>query len=79
MHPTEADKKKTIQAINKAITCAGSQRKLAKLCGVTQQTVSDWSRGIIRPGIKRAVIIEKSLDKRVTRQQILPDFPWDIN
>ncbi len=67
---------KTRESIKKAIAIAKSQKKLAELCAVQQQTVSDWLRGKTNPSPKSAVRIEKATDGAVTRQEILPDFPW---
>lgn len=63
-------------SVKSAITVVGTQRELARLCGVAQQTVSDWLRGKVNPSPRKAVAIEHATEGQVTRRDVLPDFPW---
>lgn len=59
--------------IKSAIEIAGSQKKLADACGVSQVAVSKWFRGgDIRA--EHAIAVEKATDGKVTREQLRPDI-----
>lgn len=50
----------------------GSQKKLAKEIGVTQQTVSRWIAGLSNISAKNALIIEKLSNRKIKRWQLSP-------
>lgn len=63
----------TNKAIQKAVAIAGSQQKLAALCGVKQPTVWRWLHG---GGIDARYVssIVKATGGKVKAQEIRPDL-----
>ena len=71
-------------ALDRAIRILGSQRAVGMVCGKKQQHVWDWrwrSGGRVPPAsavkIELAVDATLGMDRRVTRRELCPDFPWD--
>ena len=58
--------------ISKAIAVAGSQKKLAEACGVSQAAVSKWLMG---GGVsaESALAIERATDGSVRAEDLRPD------
>lgn len=52
-----------------------SQAELAEAVGVTQQTVSDWEQGKLRPGIKRVDVVARAL--QITEDELLAALARD--
>lgn len=52
-----------------------SQAELAEAVGVTQQTVSDWEQGKLRPGIKRVDVVARAL--KITEDALLAALARD--
>lgn len=48
-----------------------TQGEIAKLCGVSQQTVSHWETGRATPSIKTMLLLEKHL--RVPKEELFSD------
>jgi DNA-binding transcriptional regulator YdaS (Cro superfamily) len=64
--------KKSRQSLLRAIRLCSTQKKLAKICGVTQQAVNDWlKRGI---PAHRALTVERAVSGAVTRHELRPDI-----
>ncbi|HEB4875700.1 TPA: helix-turn-helix domain-containing protein [Kluyvera ascorbata F0526] len=61
--------------INSAIEIAGSQKKLANSCGVSQPTVWAWLHGKKKVSAQNAARIEKATNGEVQAYQIRPDLP----
>jgi DNA-binding transcriptional regulator YdaS (Cro superfamily) len=61
-----------IEALNKAITIAGSQTKLAEKLKITPQAVQQWLVGGRYVPVKRASEIERLTG--VKREQLRPDI-----
>lgn len=64
-------KMETINVIEKASTILGSQAKLAKALGVTNQAVTKWKRRI---PAERVLEIEAATKGGVTRHELRPDI-----
>ena len=65
-------------SIERAISYFGSQTNMAIVIDVTQQTISDWVRGKLKPSVKNSVKIERATNGKVTRQQLRPDIFGEI-
>lgn len=63
----------TNKAIEKAVSIAGSQQKLADLCGVTQPTVWRWVHGGGMDA-RYVMAIARATNGRVKPQEIRPDL-----
>ncbi|MEJ1414263.1 MAG: Cro/CI family transcriptional regulator [Candidatus Sedimenticola sp. (ex Thyasira tokunagai)] len=62
--------------IKKAVDLFGSQKLLADACGVSQPAVFKWLSGSrIKP--ENAAMVERVTAGKVTRRDLLPDFPWE--
>ena len=59
--------------IDNLISHFGTQQKMALAIEVTQQTVSDWKKGRIKPSQKTAKRIEVATGGAFTRAEIRPD------
>lgn len=64
----------TNKIIQKAIGIAGSQQKLASLCGVKQPTVWRWLHGG-RVDAKNVLAVVKATNGVVQAHEIRPDLP----
>lgn len=64
----------TNKVIQRAIEIAGSQQKLASLCGVAQPTVWRWLHGG-RVDISNVLSVVKATDGKVKAYEIRPDLP----
>ena len=60
--------------IKRAITIAGSQKKLAAAIGLSQQGVSYLLNGAPRVTAEIAIKIEKATRGEIRRQQLRPDI-----
>jgi len=69
--------KQNVEAILKAIEIAGGAKELAKKVGVSYQTILSWKNERIVPSSLNCIKIEKATEGKVTRKEILPNFPWD--
>lgn len=65
------------ESLIKAIDIAGGMQSLAKKIGVSYQTILNWKSGRTNLPAIKAIKIEQSIDSQVTRQDILPDYPWE--
>jgi DNA-binding transcriptional regulator YdaS (Cro superfamily) len=63
--------------ILKAIEIAGGANQLAKKVGVSYKTVLDWKNGRTGITIVNCIKIEKATEGKVSRKDILPNYPWD--
>jgi DNA-binding transcriptional regulator YdaS (Cro superfamily) len=59
-------------AIQKAISFAGSQSKLARMLGVSPQAVSNWVRDNVFPAWA-CIKLEQAFPDRITRYELDPD------
>ena len=66
-----------IEALKKAIEEVGSMQNLANKVGVSYQTILNWksSRSSISP--HNCVKIEEATLGKISRKNILPEFPWE--
>ncbi|POP44949.1 transcriptional regulator [Superficieibacter electus] len=62
------------EPIDIAISCAGSQGALAKLCGVSQATVWKWRHGK-RVKAEHVLRIVAAAGGQISAHQIRPDLP----
>ena len=62
--------------INQAINILGSQVALARAVGVQRQAVSGWASGRYLVPVKHCPKIEKVVARKVTCEQLRPDFDW---
>ena len=46
------------EAIRDAIKELGSQQNLAKVCGVSQNSISKWLKGKTKPRLEKAIAID---------------------
>ena len=67
-----------LEALKKAISIVGGQRKLAQICGVSQAAVSKWLNGISKIGEDKAILIEQALNGLVTCEDLRPDVNWSV-
>ena len=62
------------KVIQRAVCAAGSQEKLAQLCGVSQPAVHKWLKGgLVSP--ERVQAIVNATDGQVKAYEIRPDLP----
>jgi DNA-binding transcriptional regulator YdaS (Cro superfamily) len=64
------------EAILKAIEILGSANKLCLALGVSYQTILSWKNQRSVPSAVSCLKIEKATEGKITRKDILPDFPW---
>ena len=62
-----------MNAIEKAITSAGSASELARRIGVTPQAVCFWRDGMRRIPVEKCSAIELATGGAVTRRDLRPD------
>ncbi len=62
------------EVIDCAIKIAGSQKKLADACGVSQPTVWAWLHGEKKPSAENAKRIELATDEVIPAYRIRPDL-----
>ena len=62
--------------VNQAIEILGSQTALARAVGVQRQAVFGWASGRYLVPVKHCPKIEKAVNRRVTCEQLRPDFDW---
>ncbi|HAI34889.1 MAG TPA: hypothetical protein DEQ58_03940 [Alcanivorax sp.] len=55
----------------------GTQKAAGEALGVDQSTVSGWVRGAFKMSPSIAVRAERATDRRFTRRDLCPDFPWE--
>lgn len=67
----------TREAIRKCVEVAGGATELSRKVGVAYKTIMDWKSGRTGISITNCLKIEKAVEGKVTRQEILPDYPWD--
>jgi len=67
-----------LEALRKAISIVGGQRKLAQICGVSQAAVSKWLNGISKIGEDKAILLEQALNGLVTCEDLRPDVNWSV-
>lgn len=67
-----------LEALKKAISIVGGQRKLAQICGVSQAAVSKWLNGISKIGEDKAILLEQALNGLVTCEDLRPDVNWSV-
>lgn len=62
------------KVIQRAVCAAGSQEKLARLCGVSQPAVHKWLKGgLVSP--ERVQVIVSATNGLVKAYEIRPDLP----
>lgn len=62
--------------IVRAVEIMGGQAALAKAVGVHRQAVFGWASGRYLVPIKHCPKIEKAVDRKITCEQLRPDFDW---
>jgi len=67
-----------MDALKKAISKAGNQRKLAAICGVSQASVSKWLNNLNCVGEDKAILIERAFGPEVTCEDLRPDVNWSV-
>ncbi|TFF00758.1 helix-turn-helix domain-containing protein [Histophilus somni] len=63
--------------IKKTINLVGTQTKLAKLCGVSQPSISIWLKGG-KMDVKYIPHIIKATQGEVTPEDLRPDVDWEV-
>ena len=66
-----------MNAINKAISSAGSASELARKVGVTPQAVCFWRDGLRKIPVEKCSAIERATGGLVTRRDLRPD-DWHL-
>lgn len=69
--------KGNVEAIRKAIEMCGGNRKFSHKTGISESSIVDWKAGRKAPNPLSCIKIEEAVDGKITRQEILPDYPWD--
>ena len=64
--------------LQKAITIAGSQKKLAIACGISQTAIHKWLKRDAYIPLERAYQIDKATKGEVTKEQLRPDIYCDV-
>jgi DNA-binding transcriptional regulator YdaS (Cro superfamily) len=64
-------------AIKEAAKIAGSLKDLAIKTGASYQSVLNWGSGKNNPNPLHCIKIEQVTHGKITRKDILPDYPWD--
>jgi transcriptional regulator with XRE-family HTH domain len=61
-----------MDTIHDALLITGTQQKLADICGVSQASVSNWSRGVETPSARTITLIYRKLgiDLRHLRPEV---------
>lgn len=57
-----------------AIELIGSQKEVAKLCGIKQSSVSNWLRRSKKIPSRHVLTIERATEGKVKRWQLRPDL-----
>lgn len=65
---------KSISSLLRAIEIVGSQKKLSKIIGIGQQSISKWLIILKRVPAERVLDIEKATHGKVTRYDLRPDL-----
>ena len=65
------------EALKKAIDVVGGMHPLAKKMGVSYQTILNWKSGRTNLTPIKGIKIEQVTEGQVTRQDILPSYPWE--
>ncbi|WP_423729160.1 helix-turn-helix domain-containing protein [Histophilus somni] len=63
--------------IKKTINLVGTQTKLAKLCGVSQPSISIWLNGG-KMDVKYIPSLIKATNGEVTPEDLRPDVDWEV-
>lgn len=64
------------EALQKAIDLLGGVSSLSNKSKISYQSIIDWRSGRKSPSTDSCIKIEEATNGKVTRQEILPDFPW---
>ncbi|QVP49333.1 helix-turn-helix domain-containing protein [Salmonella enterica subsp. salamae] len=64
------------QVIKTAIAIVGTQKELAKACGVSQAAVQKWLYGKAKVSPQNVFSVVKATGGKVQGYQIRPDLPW---
>jgi len=67
-----------MNAISKAIKHFGTQAALAKACGITQSSVSQYLLRQKRPSAEIALEIEAATGGAVRAEELRPDVSWHV-
>ena len=65
-----------IEKLKEAIHLLGGNMKFSQTAIIPYQSLMDWQSGRKSPSPENCKKIEKATGGKVTRQEILPDFPW---
>lgn len=65
------------EAIKEAAEISGGVKELAEKIRVSYQSVINWRAGKTRPSPFNCIQIEEATNKKITRKDILPDYPWE--
>jgi DNA-binding transcriptional regulator YdaS (Cro superfamily) len=65
------------EKIKEAIKEAGGAKELASRVGVSYKTVLDWKNGRTGITVTNCIKIEKATDGKISRKDILPNYPWE--
>ncbi|ACA30857.1 helix-turn-helix domain-containing protein [Histophilus somni] len=63
--------------IKKTINLVGTQTKLAKLCSVSQPSISIWLKGG-KMDVKYIPSLIKATNGEVTPEDLRPDVDWEV-
>ena len=63
------------QSIRLAINIAGTQRKLAEACGVSQTAVQKWLTGKSKVSAEKVMLVVNATGGKVQGYDIRPDLP----
>lgn len=66
-----------VEAIKNAIEVAGGANNLALKIGVSYQTILTWKNARSSISIGNCAKIEKAMEGKVKKEDILPDYPWE--
>jgi DNA-binding transcriptional regulator YdaS (Cro superfamily) len=72
-----AKPKANVEAIRKAIEMCGGNRKFSHKTGISESAIVEWKSGRISPSPLNCIKIEKAVEGKITRYDIIPDYPWD--
>lgn len=64
-----------IDAVERAISIAGSQKALAQRCGRAQSTVCDWLNGKVKISPENVLRLVSATDGQIKGHEFRPDLP----
>ncbi|RZI45105.1 transcriptional regulator [Candidatus Finniella inopinata] len=65
-----------IEKLQNAIELVGGISALSSKSKISYQSIIDWRSGRKAPSVESCIKIEQATDGKISRKDLLPDFPW---